>query len=264
MNSRSEAPVATSEAPSESVSASVGVTTVEGGMTVTGEVLPGLWQGTATVASGNAREVYGIRVGWPQTVDGAVGAAMNITVADRCLPGVVESTAHELFPQLYTSKSANVALYDPAWIGYRKGIRDASRLNDDGVVMDANNPALPSTEERFYGGGVPQYGVYKVTAVDSDAQGLPQRVEVAVFMPLYSGSGTDTNMDGVVRSFLLYRHDLFWVDGDWKSDSGAMEAKSASPVTNPGWEWIHAQLGDGWAVPADGTQDPIPGAVLTR
>ncbi|MDO5067443.1 MAG: hypothetical protein Q4D96_09215 [Propionibacteriaceae bacterium] len=233
-------------------------------VTVTEELIPGLYRGTATVSTGNAREVYGVKVGWDRTVDGAVGAAMSVAGADRCLAGVVESTAAELFPHLYTGQSLEDILHDPAWVGYRQVIRDASRLSDDGVVMDANNPTLPSTEERFYGGAIPEYGVYKITNIENDTDGQPLRVEVWTFLPRYSGTGTDTNMDGVVRSFELIRDVMVWVDNDWKSEDGGIEASTDVRVTNPGWEFIMSQVGEGWAVPADGTQDPIPGAVLTQ
>lgn len=239
-------------------------TTYKGVMTVTEEILPGLYRGTATVSTGNAREIYGVKIGWNRTVDGAVGAAMSVAGADRCLAGVVESTAAELFPHLYTGKSLEDTLHDPAWVGYRKVIRDTARLNDDGVVMDANNPALPSSEERFYGGAIPEYGAYSITNIENNAEGQPQRVEVWVFLPRYSGTGTDTNMGGVVRSFEMIRNVMVWVENDWKSEDGGIEAETRSDVTNPGWEFIRSHVGEGWAIPADGTQDSIPGAVLTQ
>ena len=238
--------------------------TKKGAMSVTEEILPGLYRGTATVSSGNSREVYGVRIGWERTIDGAVGAAMSVAGADRCLAGVVESTAADLFPHLYTGQSLEDTLHNPAWVGYRKVIRDASRLNDDGVVMDANNPTLPSVEERFYGGAIPEYGAYTIKQLEDDSEGQPQRVEVWVFLPRYSGTGSDTNMGGVVRSFSMIRNVMIWIDGDWKSEDGGIEAETRSDVTNPGWEFIRSHVGEGWAIPADGTQDPMPGAVLTQ
>lgn len=264
-NGRNHTPAPASTG-SESTTTAATPTSTESPTTipVTEEIIPGLYRGTATVSTGNAREIYGVKVGWPRTLDGAIGAAMNYAGAELCLAGVVESTAAELLPQIITGESLDQVLHEPAWLGYRKTIRDSSRLNDDGVVMDANNPSLPSTEERYYGGAIPEYGVYKVTDIDNDTDGQPTRVEVWVFLPRYAGTGTDTNMDGVMRLFEMIRYVMVWVDDDWKAEDLGIEAATESEITNPGWEFIKSQLKDGWIVPADGTQDPIPGAVLTQ
>ena len=71
-------------------------------------------------------------------------------------------------------------------------------------------------------------------------------------------------MGGVVRSFEMIRNVMVWVENDWKSEDGGIEAETRSDVTNPGWEFIRSHVGEGWAIPADGTQDSIPGAVLTQ
>ena len=229
---------------------------------VMGEVEPGLWRGTATVSTGNHKEIYGIRYGWDWTIDGSIGAAMNYSIAGRTLAGLIESTATELYPKLYTSSES--ILHSEWWKTYRKNMREQNRLTDDGVLLDASGSGKPSTEEKFYGGGIPQYGLYRVAAVEHAESGKPLRVTVEVLLPRFSGPGTDTNLSQVALTLDQFKWIMLWDGDDWKIEDGGLHAYEGMKASNPGWEFLHKIAGDGWAVPADGTQKPIPGAVLTQ
>lgn len=232
-------------------------------MTVDGEVVPGLWRGTATVGSGNSKAIYGIPYGWPRTIDGAVGAAMNIEAAFYSLPAMVENTAAQLFPKLYTGAALEEVLEGKSYVWFRKKGREMAGMNDDGVVLDLNGK--PSKEKRFYGGGIPQYGAYIVRSCEKDSTGQPSRVEVAVLIPMYGGTGTDDDMSNVHLQFKQINNSLVWVDGDWRSEtSGSVENVWKKKVSNQGWEHLKSLVGEGWAVPADATQEPFEGAVLTQ
>ena len=234
-------------------------------MGVLGTVVDGLWRGTATVATGSTDVIFGVPIGWDRTVDGAVAAAMHTSAAFYALPSVVEDTAAELNPHLYTGTALDDMLTGETMVAFRAQLRKICRLSDEGVVVDANGN--PSTEERYLGGGIPEYGAYQVRDVES-SNGAVTRVEVAVFQPVYSGPATDTNTTEVLLMFRKSVYVMTWTDGDWKvADWGELdEPKGPWEVaySNQGFEWIRQQIGPGWAVPADATEDPLPGAVMTR
>lgn len=235
----------------------------------TGSVVDGLWRGTATVASGSSDAIYGIPIGWDRTYEGAVGAAMHTAAAWYALPSLVEDTATELNSRLYTGDYLK-DLQTEEFIKHRAAARKEARLSDAGVVLDAQG--LPSAQERFYGGGIPEYGAYKVLDVESKDGALTQ-VEVLVFMPVYLGSGTDTDMSNVTLAFGGWSYVMVWDETaeDWKATSWETPSDPSDELpnadldfSNQGFDWIREHLGPGWAVPADATEDPIPGAVMTR
>ena len=248
-----------------SATASVPETAPAPTMGVLGTVVDGLWRGTATVATDSTDVIFGVPIGWDRTVDGAVAAAMHIDAAFYALPSVIEDSQVELNSRLYTGKALDDMLTGETMVAFRAELRKVCRLSDEGVVVDANGN--PSTEERYLGGGIPEYGAYQVRGVES-SNGAVTRVEVAVFQPVYSGPATDTNTTEVYLVFHKAVYILTWTDGDWKvADWGELEEpKDHIPVdySNQGFEWIREQIGPGWAVPADATEEAIPGAVMTR
>lgn len=235
----------------------------------TGSVVDGLWRGTATVASGSSDAIYGIPIGWDRTYEGAVGAAMHTAAARYALPSLVEDTATELNSRLYTGDYL-AELRTEEYVDWRARLRKGSRLSDAGVVLDAQG--LPATQEKYYGGGIPEYGAYKVLDVESK-DGALTSVDVIVFMPFYMGPGTDTDMTQVSLGFEGFSYVMVWDDQakDWKASSWDTPADPADDLaavkleySNQGYEWLREHLGSGWAVAADATEDPIPGAVKTR
>lgn len=235
-------------------------------MTVAGEVVPGLWQGTATVSTGNANAIYGTPFGWSRTVDGAIGAAMNIDASTYSLPAVIEDTQAELSRHLYTGEALEAKVSGEQSVEFRRQLREVCRLDDSGVVVGADG--LPSQHETYYGGGIPRYGAYQVRSVERAAGGtVPERVEVAVLQPVFSGPGTDTNMTEVLLMFRKTVYIMVWDGDDWRAEGWGEREDPTGPwqttVSNQGYAHLVTLVGEGWAVPADATQDPIPGAVMT-
>lgn len=229
-------------------------------MNTLGEVIPGLWQGTATVTIGNNNALYGVPIGWNRTIDGAIGAAMNYDASSYALAQLVDDTATAIASKIYVASSpameANTA-------EIRAEIREVSRLDDEGGVVDANGN--PSQAERYYGGGAPQYGAYRVDAVDAEAQGEPTQVTVSVVQPVWSGPGTDTNLEEVMLQYRTVQYVMVWDEDDWKiSDFPASDSWDANRISNQGFPHLVSLVGPGWAIPADGTQEALPGMVLTQ
>lgn len=229
-------------------------------MNTLGEVIPGLWQGTAAVTVGNSNAIYGVPIGWNRTVDGAIGAAMNYDASTYALPRLVEDTYAEIAPKIYAADSPAITADTPE---VRAAIRRVSRLDDDGGVVDANGN--PSQAERYYGGGAPQYGAYRVDAVEYAPSGEPTKVTVSVLQPLWSGPGTDTNLDEVMLQYRTVQYVMVWDEDDWRvSDFPSSDSWDANRVSNQGFEHLVSLVGTGWAVPADATQEALPGMVLTQ
>lgn len=256
----SETPTATEPTPTQTGPA------LPEHMAVAGEVVPGLWQGTATVSTGNSNAIYGIPVGWSRTVDGAVAAAMNIDAAFYSLPAVVEDTQVELNPYLYTGEALESEVSGDQALEFRRQLREVCRLDESGVVVDAQGN--PSQHETYYGGGIPRYGAYQVRDVEYADEITPQRVEVAVVQPVFSGPGTDTNMTEVLLMFRKSIYIMVWDGDDWRAEDWGVNDEPTGPwqttVSNQGFAHLVTLVGQGWAVPADATQDPIPGAVLAK
>lgn len=265
-SSAGDASVAVSPSGSGSAAAD-GLTPTQGMVTVDGNPIDGLYIGTATVAQGARSTVYGIAYGWERTLEGAVAAAMTAEAAWYALPNLVEYTVLDFSDYFYTGTAYKVVTSDDYQAAdLRVARREAFRLSDDGVVVTA--AGVPSSEEIYYGGGVPEYGAYKVLDLKEEEAGQLVSVTVATFMPIYAGPGTETNLEDVRVCFRQEQSLMVWDDAaqTWKVQEWVGDSVQPIDVeyTNQGYQYLRDQLGPGWAVPADATQEPFAGAVKTR
>lgn len=225
-----------------------------------GEVpgVPGLWQGTANITGGNANSVWGVRVGWPQTVDGAVAAAFNGEGATYSLAGLLPEFRGDVQKRIYVrgSKSAPSE-------GWAAKVRELAHINARGdVVRDGKVSPL----ERPYIESLIRYGAYRVMEVKEGVADSPTWVVIEVWFPVVVGVGTDSNFTDVA---VFWRHaamDVVWERSDWKLKAVARKPATIptnARRTNQPYNNVRALLGPGWMVPADGTEDAYPGAILT-
>ncbi|WP_040283592.1 hypothetical protein [Tessaracoccus massiliensis] len=74
-------------------------------------------------------------------------------------------------------------------------------------------------------------------------------------------------MTEVVLMFRKIVYIMVWDGDDWRAEDWGPSDEADScmtTVSNQGYAHLVTLAGEGWAVPADATQDPIPGAVLTK
>ena len=175
-----------------------------------GEVpgVPGLWQGTAYITAGNTDTIWGVRVGWPQTVDGAVAAALNGEGATYSLPGVLPAFRGAVQKRIYVrgSKSATSA----AWATQARAL---AHINDKGdVIRNGTVSAL----ERPYVESLIRFGAYRVMEVKEGTLDSPTWVVVEVWFPVVLGAGSDSDFTDVA---LFWRHaamDVVWDGTNWR------------------------------------------------
>lgn len=219
----------------------------------------GLWQGTANITGGNADTIWGVRVGWPQTVDGAVAAAFNGEGATYSLAGVLPEFRSDVQKRIYVRGSKSAP--SEKWAAK---VRALAHINAKGDVI-RNGQVSPL--ERPYIESLIRFGAYRVMEVKEGTASVPTWVVVEVWFPVVVGAGTDSNFADVV---VFWRHaamDVVWEQNGWRLK--AVAAKTATvPAqarrTNQPYTNVRALLGPGWMVPADGTDEPYPGAILTE
>lgn len=223
----------------------------------------GLYQGTATITLGNNSAVYGVRTGWEKTTNGAIAAAMNYEAADRQLVTLLPATKNTVQKRIYTESGLKTsATPDSVASTWRK----MASINEQGDVV-RNGKVSP--EERAYVDAFPRFGAYRVIEIQGKRLS-PDFVTVQIWYPFVYGPGTVDNLTDVKVGFTRTQMDMVWntTVGDWQLNVVAYDGEQPKPAdarrTNQPRETIRRLLGSGWCVPADGTDQPYPGAVLTK
>lgn len=225
-----------------------------------GEVagVPGLWQGTAHITTGNITTVWGVRVGWPQTIDGAVAAAFNGEGATYSLAGILPGYRTTVNKRVYTSPDKAPST---KWAA---SVRTNMHINDKGDVIRSGKV---SPLERPYLESLIRFGAYRVMEVKEGTVEAPTWVVVEVWFPVIAGVGTDSNLTEVA---VFWRHaamDVVWEKNNWRLQAVARKTAvvpNDPRRTNQPYSNVRALLGPGWMVPADGTDAPYPGSILTK
>lgn len=226
-----------------------------------GEVpgVPGLWQGTAEITTINADTIWGVRVGWPQTVDGAVAAAFNGEGATYSLAGLLPEFRSDVNSRIYARGSK--AIPSEKWAAE---VRKNVHINAKGDVVRSGQS---SPLERPYIESLIRFGAYRVLEVKEGSPQAPTWVVLEVWFPVVAGSGAGDNFTDVA---VFWRHaamDVVWERSDWKLKAVARKTATIptdARRTNQPYNNVRALLGPGWMVPADGTDQPYPGAILTK
>lgn len=222
----------------------------------------GLTRGTATVTTGNTGgAMAGVPIGWPQTLDGAVSAAMTYQAADYTPAILLPKTQKAVQQRLYTAEGLRVSAMPADMLAK---IRKKLRISDDGKIL-LNGKISP--KEQLYASGYPRYGAYKLVSHEG-ADDQPTLAVVDVWFPFAMGPGTDTKTDEIYVAWLRALVEVKWENGDWKING--VRASNTFPMppdprrTNQTFQARRDLLGPGWSVLADATEDPLPEAVLTR
>ena len=222
----------------------------------------GLTRGTASVTTGNTGgAMAGIPIGWPQTLDGAVSAAMTYQSATYAPAVLLPKTQKAVQQRLYTAEGLRVSA-SPADMLAK--IRKKLRISDDGKIL-LNGKVSP--KEQLYASGYPRYGAYKLVSHEGpDDQ--PTLAVTDVWFPFVMGPGTDTKTDELYVGWVRALVEVKWENGDWKING--VRASNTFPMppdprrTNQTFQARRDLLGPGWSVLADATEEPLPEAVLTR
>ena len=89
---------------------------------------------------------------------------------------------------------------------------------------------------------------------------------VAVWMPTVDGVGLGDDLSGVRLQWAKQTIVMKWEKGDWRADAITIETapQGGDRRSNLAHSTVRSLLGPGWSVPADSTDQPYAGAVLTR
>lgn len=231
-------------------------------ISTTGEVdgVPGLWRGTATVSSGNTSTVLQLRTGWPQTVDGAVAAAVNDSAVMVSLDNLRPSTAAVLDKQTLSAHAYPTLKSPPELWEQAKAFW---HLDDEGRPLGPDGRTDPALEFYLAGPGLERYSAYQVTEVAPDLT----EVKVRVWMPAVDGTGSVDDVSQVRVQWKIHALTMVWENDDWRMDAIVNEENVPQlPIhaTNASAAMVREALGAGWTVPADWTDQPYPGAVITQ
>ena len=234
---------------------------------VVGEVVPGLWRGVAMVGEGGTDEIHGVPVGWPQTIEGAVGAAMNYMAFNATLTALIDDPANQVQQRIYTADGLLVAATTD---DERAEMRAIDRVSPNGEVLTSAGGVSPT--DTYFGGGQPRYGAYRIEQVTRDPNTqAPIAITVSVMVPRWYGTGNPSNLDNITVSFDALTYEMRWLPGadggpvDWRiaDNPNGWRMEGVPPrQLNQGYQQLRAMLGSGWIVPADGTQDRIEGQVF--
>ncbi len=225
--------------------------------TNTGQIVPGLWRGTATVASGNSSTLLGVPIGWPRNVDGAVGAAINYLASTTSLDNFRPDTNLQLDKRLLTD--AGYATYHNAPDTWGK-VKQIFNLDDEGRPLGPDGK--PAPERRLYAAGYTRYAVYQVSAASQDLS----MVNVKVAMPTVVGVGIGDDLSSLRLRWTTVAVTMKWTGDDWRIEVMDREPLREPDVrqTNLPYSKIRELVGPGWLMPADATDQPYAGVVLAR
>ena len=218
---------------------------------------PGLWRGTATVASGYGDTFLGVPILWPHTVDGAIGAAINHSASMASLDNFRPATAVQLDGRLLTQGALGTHRTTDEWWQRTKAWY---HLDEGGNPLNMDDQ--PSPELRLYMMGYPRYAAYQVTAVGADLS----TVSVTLWMPASDGVGVGEDLSAVRLQWVKHAKVMKWEEGDWRVDAITTEQAPQGTERRPNLPWpqVRSLLGPGWSIPADATDQPYAGAVLAR
>ncbi|MGD7708119.1 hypothetical protein [Microlunatus sp. Y2014] len=232
-------------------------TTPQGGE----EVAPGLTRGTVAVEASHSDAVYGVPVGYPQTVDGGIAAAINYDAAGYAPAMFNKKTRAILYDRIYTSTFRAELFTDKEWRQFHPWANDAGQVVDEksGKVID---------ELRVISGCYPRYGAYRVINIQPDSA-QPSEITISNWMPCVKGPGNDTDLSQVRLVWEFNTVTVRWEETDWRiAYSSSRTSRETQPedrrVSNQTFAARAKVLGIGWQVPADATEEALPGAVFTR
>lgn len=217
--------------------------------------------GEATAIGGGTRSVFGVPVGYPQTLAGATSAAITYDAATVGKGMWSKDSRTAINDYIFTAEARGSAITDELAVKAEK----ATGLNDSGQVL--NPDGTINTQLRLYADCYPKYGAYRVLNVTPDKT-TPTSVTVQTWRPCVFGPGDENDTSKVAIQWQWTTKTVSWVEGDWrisKLENATTQAPAPSPARkiNPTFAERARLLGagDGWMLPvnASETYDPTIG-----
>lgn len=224
------------------------------------EVAPGLVMGSASIEALNQDFLYGTRVGYPRTVDGAVAAAINYDAATHTPAMFNKNQRTALNQRIYTDRGRDtVAMDDELAAAFAKQLG----LDAQGRVLAKNGKVDPS--RKLIVATYPRYGAYQLLGYQPSAE-EPTEVTVTSWRPFVLGVGTKTDLSKVGLSWYEATVTVVWDRTDWRVRDSVTRLETSKPgdgsTPNASYADRAAALGPGWSVPTDATETLLPGTVV--
>lgn len=224
------------------------------------ELAPGLVMGTASVEALNQDLLYGTRIGYPRTVDGAVAAAINYDAAWHTPAMFNKSQRTALNQRIYTDRSrSRLGMNDALAAAFAKQLG----LNAQGQVL--TEAGKVDSKRKLIAATYPRYGAYQQLGFQPSAE-QPTEVSVTSWRPFVLGVGTDSDLSQVRLNWSEVTVTVVWDRNDWRIDESVTRLDTAKPgdgsVPNASYADRAAALGPGWTVPTDATESLLPGTVV--
>lgn len=183
-------------------------------------------------------------IGYDQTEEGAVAAALNYNVA-QCGPDVFDDqTRHRVDDYAYATEAVRKQNAVPDGVAAKA--RQKHGLDQHGIPVD------PS--EKVYSDVYPEYGAFQIVGTRGNTE-----VTVMMWAPQVFGVGTTTR--DVTISWSYWKFKMVWIDGDWRI-AERLETPTPPAPKKAGTAWVSFQergqlLGKGWELVANASEEPI-------
>ncbi len=217
---------------------------------------PGVLERGEAIAGGGAlKALYGVPIGYPQTLAGATSAAINYDVAGVG-PGIWRGpeSRQAINNYIFTKESVSqFAMSDDITHQFQRHYN----FNDSGQVLNPDGSVDYSS--RIYSDCYPKYGAYRIVDVQPN-RNQPETVIVETWQPCVFGPGKETDTSRVIITWSGTPLTMKWVDGDWRiSYLSKNQQRPASPSNlqkvNPSFAERARILGPGWLLPANATEE---------
>lgn len=218
--------------------------TATGSATASGKGLP---TSQVVVGGGGSGSLAGLPIGYQHSFTGAVEAAINYDKAIYSTRYYDDDVRHQWNRYMYASHAVEKKLGIPDSVVVKT--RKKRGLDEHGVPTD---PTV-----RCYDAVYPRYGAYKTEVISAD------KVVVTIWEPDVYGTAPKGTLDGVKVGWDYHKLEMSWVNGDWRMTAAPAAGKKAPKPKRAGYPVVsfaeRAQLlGDGWHLPANATETPLP------
>lgn len=208
--------------------------------------------GQAAEGLGATDNIVGVPAGFPQTVDGAVSAALtwdNAVSASYFQPVAVRERLAE---RIYTAEAQQL---DPLGDEVAQQVREGLGVDASGNGTD--QPLLHAYSKRLW-----KYGAYRVDDVQP-SQDAPTEVTVSAWAPSLTGLGAPSALDDVEVFWGQKQFTLRWSGSDWQIADGQQVTEQPPAPDEPGEPWVTFTerarlLGAGWQMTADASDQEDP------
>lgn len=229
--------------------------------TIGGHPLPMI---PVAAGSGGVTELEdtGMQVGYPQTMSGAVAAAINYETA-------LNSAA--LLDDAKNDTIQNYIFNDPE-TRQELGVSDKAlqELRENTGVNAKGQPVTESGKvdrsKKVYDAAYMEYGAVRLVSAQPDLKSnTPESARVQMWFPTVWGTGTPGSMAGVHVGWMWVDVTVSWVDGDWHvtafelfGEDPPKPADVDDPITTFTERAKLLGTDEGWVLVKNAAEKPIP------